>query len=107
MNPTRIYIAGKVTGEYYRTAWAKFFTAQRYLESQGYVVINPLQLCDEKFTWEQAMTTCIPAMMECGAIYLLPDWQFSQGAVLEAQIAKKLGLEIINSEKILLQKEIE
>lgn len=94
--PQRVYIAGKITGEPIHTATMKFGEAQMKLQEKGYNVVNPLAVVNDWRTpWKQAMKLCIPALMECDAIYLLPDWQESRGATMEAMIAKTMEMPFI------------
>lgn len=100
MTKKDIYIAGKISGEDRAKCTMKFGAAQMKLEKQGYNVVNPLALVNDwRIGWAEAMRICIAELViSCDAIYLLSDWQQSRGAVLEATIARALGLEIINTE---------
>jgi hypothetical protein len=46
------------------------------------------------------MKICLPLMLECDAILLLSDWMFSEGAQIEAQLARYVGLHIINEDDL-------
>ena len=41
------------------------------------------------------MKADIKLLLDCDAIYMLPNWEVSNGATLEREIAKTLGLEIV------------
>ena len=95
--PPKIYVAGKVTGLPIHEVIEKFNKAQLKLEAYGFEVINPLEIVKEKAQgwdtdWQTAMRLCITAMMTADAIYLLKDWQDSDGARLEHQLADMLKL---------------
>lgn len=80
----KVYIAGKISGDpNYREKFAK---AEEELKAQGYIVMNPAIL-PEGFTWDNYMNITIAMLSACDTIYLLEDWEDSQGAQIEAKIA--------------------
>lgn len=89
----KIYIAGKITGDpKYRE---KFEKVERTLVWLGYSVMNPACLSDDKeFSWDDYMAITAAMQERCEATVLLPDWQDSKGATIEAQKAKILGHKI-------------
>ena len=91
---TRVYIAGKVTGESYDECFAKFVEAEKNLQQNGLQVINPMRMVPENASWEQAMKLCLKSLLTCDIVYLLPDWCESDGAVFEVMVAKRLGINI-------------
>jgi len=94
MNKT-IYIAGKVTGLPAEPTALKFKTAQDQLESRGFDVINPIELIDNpQEDWDVAMNKCLEALEFCDAIYMLPCYTDSKGAMIEHRKATKLGIHI-------------
>jgi len=89
-----VYIAGRITGDpEYR---AKFEQAQRTLEAAGFVVMSPAILPSEGFTYDDYMKVSSAMMDVCGAVYFLPDWKQSNGAMYEMGRAIATGKEIIN-----------
>lgn len=113
MNPTgkKIYIAGKVSGCHVEDVERKFDSAARLLHLSGYRVVNPVSLINEKNhelfrsgstplhpedDYKTIMRICINSLLSCNGIFRLPDWIDSPGAILEVQIAKALGMEIIS-----------
>jgi len=94
MKKTRIYIAGKVSGENYDSVLKKFSEAEEKLDKQGFVVVNPTMLCRKTWSYDKCMRTCITELVKCDEIYLLPDWYESKGAVLERNIARTIGMKI-------------
>lgn len=95
MRKKKIYISGKISGltpDEYR---ANFLEAARQLHAQGYEVINPIfNGVDATQPWQVHMKADIRLLLECDAIYMLPNWELSNGATLEREIAKALGFVI-------------
>ena len=98
----KIYIAGQITGLPYRDAVKKFAKAKQKLLKSAYakgitlVVINPMELTNEKMSRAECMKICIRELLNCDAIYMLKGWWLSLGAVLENDIAAQIGLKIRN-----------
>lgn len=86
----KIYIAGKVRGlENYKEI---FKEAEIKLKEKGHVILNPAEL-PEGLDAEDYMRICIPMLDVADAIYLLKNWQDSEGAKIEklyAQCQNKL-----------------
>lgn len=90
-----IYIAGKVTGLLPEPTALKFKEAQEELEAKGFDVINPIELINNpKEDWDVAMNKCLDALEYCDAIYMLPCYTDSRGAMIEHRKATKLGIKI-------------
>lgn len=91
----KIYISGKITGlkkEVYR---GKFKKAAKLLKEAGYTVVDPSRLDVYKLTYAQYMALDGMLLGFCDAIYLLDNWQDSNGAKIEKEMAENLGLKII------------
>ena len=92
----KIYISGKITGLNQTDVEKKFETQEFFLQSKGYVVVNPLKICpfDKKKKWHDYMIKDIEELLRCDAIFMLKDWGQSKGARIEYEIAKELELKI-------------
>jgi hypothetical protein len=91
----KIYIAGPMTGipEFNFPA---FHAAAKRLRAEGHCAINPAEVNPDPATpWVDCMRKDIPKVLECEAIYLLPGWDKSKGALLEMHIAEALGMTVI------------
>ncbi len=94
----KIYIAGKVSGEPIATCTMKFGSMQKKLETLGYQAVNPLEVVGTwQVTWHQAMKSCIKALVDCDAVLALDDYDKSQGAKIELDIAEDLGIPVFFS----------
>lgn len=92
----KVYIAGKVTGLPIHEVTMKFGNAQKAIEAQGLIAINPLEVVNNwHLPWEQAMKLCVKALLDCNAVYLLPCWNTSKGAITEHLLAKELNIPIM------------
>ena len=91
----KIYISGQITED--PNYIEKFNNAQKHLESLDYHVINPVQLVpyDELKKWIDYMLTDLQLLALCDEIYMLDNWERSNGAKIELDIAKVMGLKII------------
>jgi len=99
---TKIYIAGKVSGENFQEATLKFAQAQQEIEALGYEVVSPLEIVnDGNASWIDAMKLCIKSLVDCDAVLLLPDYRSSKGALLENRIALQLELTIFKDLKLI------
>ena len=94
----KIYVAGKVTGEFRDKCRYKFGYFATRLREQGHQVINPFAMLDDMrgvFTKEDEMTICFAAITVCDAVYMLEDWHESEGAKMEHKFALDHGKKII------------
>jgi hypothetical protein len=65
--------------------------------NEGYIPISPVDLPHEHDkSWESYMREDIKELMNCEAIFLMKGWRMSQGAQIEAQIARYLNFRIIH-----------
>ena len=92
----KIYIAGKISGLPFHEVKLKFHIAYLALKSNNHEPINPLvvSLYHEDKEWKDYMISGIKALLYCDSIFMLSDWKESKGAILEHEIASKLGLRI-------------
>lgn len=95
----KAYISGKITGaEDYEE---RFEAAEKYLNSKGYEVVNPVKKCShlpENSAWSDYMKVCVKELADCTHIYMLKDWNNSKGAIVERWLANSLEIEIIFEE---------
>lgn len=105
--PTRVYIAGPMTG-LPDLNFPAFHAAAALYRSRGCVVINPAEICETdpaavvKLTkaeylehWRKCMRKDVAEMLTCDMVVMLGGWTMSRGATLEHHLACALGLAIV------------
>jgi hypothetical protein len=93
-----IYISGAVTGDdNYRS---KFERAEKFLESRGFKVVNPVKDEVDGKAWSYYLRKDLRKLLDCDCIYVLSDWATSRGALLEINVALSLEMEIIHEGEI-------
>lgn len=90
----KIYVCGPISG-YADYNLPAFDLAAKQLEGLGHAVINPCALDGESernLKWEDYLKRDLKLLVDCDAIFLLDNWHFSRGAMLEFYVATNLGL---------------
>ncbi len=97
-----VYISGPMSG-YLNLNFPAFFAKEDELIEAGYKVINPARLnppkpvdVSEDEYWQQCMKRDVVELMRADLIVLLKGWQKSRGAVIEYDLATKLGIKELN-----------
>lgn len=91
----KIYISGKIIGLENNEAFKRFDEAEKELKAKGFEVVNPMTIeHNHDKSWINYMKTDIKALMDCDAIYMLPNWKTSRGAKIERQLAIDLGMKV-------------
>lgn len=91
----KIYISGKITGLHKRDYRGKFKAAANRLRDQGHTVVDPSRLDVYDLTYAQYMAIDTTLLSFCDGIYMLDNWQDSNGAKLEKEYAESLGLKVL------------
>ena len=94
----KIYISGQITGLPIDEAREIFKRAEIELTKLGFTPINPMNngLAVESDCTDH-MRADIKMLMDCQAIYLLPNYKQSKGAMLELYVARQLKFKVIKS----------
>ena len=88
-----VFISGAITGvEGYRKIFA---AAEQWLLEQDCTVLNPAVLPPSGLEWEAYLRITKAMVREADAIYVLQNWEQSQGVREEIALAESLGKEII------------
>jgi hypothetical protein len=92
---TRIYIAGPMSGRQ-DLNFPAFHAEAARLRELGHTVLNPAENpqpdCN---SWEGYMRMAVAQLVTCDAIYLLPGWAESRGALIERRLAQELRMHVI------------
>lgn len=91
---SKVYISGKVTGlSNYK---AIFEEAEKKLRALGLMPVNPVKNGEVLgWKWEDYMKDDIKLLCDCDYIYQLENWEESEGAKFEYEVAKTLGIPIL------------
>ena len=99
----KIYISGPITG-YTNGNRTAFEMAEKSIRQEGNESVNPHDVCAELVAspewltmteneqWNACMKLNIPALLQCDEICMLPAWTDSRGAMLEHEIAWRVGI---------------
>lgn len=95
----RIYLSGAISGRPIEQARHTFQLAEQSLQAEGWETVNPLKNgLPHTASWTAHMAVDILSLLGCDAIFLLSGWENSQGATLEANIARMTGKPIFYQE---------
>jgi hypothetical protein len=88
----KIYISGPISG-IERGNRPAFVLGEEILKSLGHEPVNPHKLGHEPDDdWSTRMRRDIAALVTCDAVALLPGWEDSRGAKIEAGLAETLKM---------------
>ena len=99
----RIYISGPINGHDLGERRETFGSAAEELKNKGYEAINPMDMAEWGLSWVTylALGKVMISSGDVHALFMLPGWYKSKGAILEHKWAKELGLPIFYSMKAL------
>lgn len=92
----KIYVAGKITGLSKEESDKKFEEAAKLLRAKGHSVFIPtvLPVCAD-VSHKEYLHICFAMIDVCDVVYMLDNWEQSDGAKQERQYALANGKEII------------
>lgn len=111
MKKPTVYISGPVTGMP-NNNFEGFALAEEKINAMGYVTLNPMEVCCEvnpkEFAtaneyWDYCMRLCLITMLNDTntMVVTLDGWEMSRGAVIEVDLARKLGMPVVHIVKFL------
>ena len=101
----RVYLSGPMSGRP-EFNFPAFHAAASALRAKGFEVANPAEIepTGEK-TWANCMKADIKALCDCCTVALLPGWEDSKGANIEARLAIQLGMRVVEFETLVAEAE--
>jgi signal recognition particle subunit SEC65 len=91
-----IYLSGPMSG-YIELNFPEFHRVAKGLRDKGYKVISPAEIKQPELTWESCMRQDIKQLMDADAVAVMEGWEKSKGASIEVNLAKSLGMQIIDA----------
>ncbi len=99
MDSKKIYISGKITGRPINEVLVKFKNAEEKIRRFGFCPVSPLENgLPFEAEWPDQMGKDVALLLRCDAIYMLPDWRKSEGAMIEFLIARQRRMRIFLAE---------
>lgn len=99
----RIYLSGAMTG-CPDLNFPAFHAAAKALRAKGHDVVNPAEIKPEgEPSWSACMRADLKAMLDCCTVALLPGWEDSKGANIEARLAIQLGMRVVEFETLIAE----
>ena len=99
----KIYISGKMRGLPEEESRRRFEAARQYLIELGHDVVNPWDSEKDKeeqcLEWEDYILYDLRIIKHCDALFMLDNWQDSDGAKCEHAFARGRGMKIIYEEQ--------
>jgi hypothetical protein len=90
----RVYVAGPITGREGYNVEA-FALAAELLQDAGYLTVNPHDICsDQEREFSYYMAKLLKEVCLSDIVALLPGWEDSKGAKLEAYVAIECGIPV-------------
>jgi len=92
----KIYISGKISGLDLDQAEEYFELYENQIIEIGHEPVNPMKVHANKICpeWLDYMRADIKALMDCDAVYAMPNWRQSIGARIEVGLAHDLGIPV-------------
>lgn len=97
---TVYYLAGPMAG-YQNWNHPAFHDAAAQLRTKGLHIICPAEYGNLVTGWQECMKRDLHALLWCDAVIVLPGWERSKGATLEANHATDLQMRVYTLESML------
>jgi len=96
----KIYLAGPISGLYIKQNREHFHEVEYHVSHHWFgndqkAVMNPAVL-PLGFSQQEYMAICVPMLMACDVVVMLREWEDSEGACIEYNLAKKCGKTIFD-----------
>ena len=99
MDIKKIYISGKITGLPIDEVIFKFQAAEAKIRRFGFEPVSPLRNgLPLEAEWADQIGEDVKLLLKSDAIYMMADWQQSEGAMIEYLIARQRRMRIFLAE---------
>lgn len=96
-----IYIAGQITGLPHEVAYKNFESVEMLFKANGIEAINPMKLGLDHLSYEEQLAKCFEVIeRDASSLYLLSNWQKSEGAKREFQLVGNINLRRKHGDRI-------
>lgn len=94
MKQEKCYIAGMITGlDNHKELFEK---AKREVISLGLIPVSPLEINhSENSSWNDFMKEDLKVMLTCENVYVINNYRYSKGAMIEVNLATVLAINVI------------
>ncbi len=89
-----VFISGKITGLARNSVKEKLGVIDRHLKSAGFQTKKPAIALGDSLAEDSAKND-IKTMLECDELHLASDWQNCTQAMLQRDIALRLGMQVV------------
>lgn len=89
-----LYLSGPMRG-YPEFNYPAFHAAADKLRAAGFTVLNPADYGAAVTDWVTCLRRDLHDVLDAEAVAVLPGWEASQGATLETDVARRLGMAIM------------
>lgn len=92
---SKIYISGPITGT--DDYLGRFAAAEARITAAGHAAMNPARICAcmPESEWHEYMQVAMVLLRQCDTIYMLNNWQGSEGAKRELVKASEWNMKVI------------
>lgn len=95
-NEMKIYVSLPISGYDIEETKEYAEKVKKFLEEKCDEIITPFDVCDEEGkSYSYYMGRSIEALLECDAVFFVPNWQKSKGCMAEFEIVRIYGKEIL------------
>jgi len=87
----RVYISGPISSMHPQRAAFNFDLGVKQVSLLGYAPVNPHCISGQPFEYNEFMKLDLMMLAMCDGIYMLDGWETSPGAIVEIELAEKMG----------------
>lgn len=84
----KVFISGRVSGIKYDSAKKAFAKREKKLSRVYGVVVNPIKLCKQDWSWLRCMAVCLWNLIQCDTVYFMRNYKKSKGCKVEMFVAR-------------------